>query len=172
MPLKHFYIERHNRVVTLICSKINNYIPKENVVVHTDKFLKPSLFDNSIDINCTFLTSSTRPDITIIDYHSKSVKLVEISTPFDAHIDKCFSTKFLKYSPLAGEIQELGFSTDVIVLIIGSLGNVHNKFVSGLMMCALPRYDAIFLTKYLSISSIIGSYKAWKKRCKLHFKYE
>ena len=172
MPLKSYYIERHNRVVSLISSKIHNYILRENVSILTDKFLKPSIFDNSININCTFSTPSTRPDITIIDYTSKKVKLIEISTPFDAHIDKCFSTKYLKYSPLASEIKDLDYSIEIIILIIGSLGNVHCKLVSGLMMCALPRYEADFLAKYLSISSIIGSFKVWKKRCQLHFTHE
>ena len=172
MPLKNFYIERHNRVLDLIFTKILHYISNDNVTIYKDKFLKPSNFDDSLAEHCTFLTSSTRPDITVIDHETKHVKIIEISTPFDAHIDKCFSSKFLKYAPLASEIEELGFSTQIIILIIGSLGNVHQNFVSGLMMCALPRYDAVFLTKYLSISSIIGSFRIWKKRCQLHFRYE
>ena len=69
-------------------------------------------------------------------------------------------SNFFEYSPFAVKIEELGFSTDIIVLIICSLGNIHYKFVSGLMICALPRHDAIFEAKYLSI---IGSFKIWKK---------
>ena len=172
MPLKSYYIERHNRIVKLICAKINSHVISDNVAILTDKFLKPSTFDNKINNDCTFTTSCNRPDITVIDHSSKSVKIIEISTPFDAHIDKCFASKFLKYSPLASEIENLGFATDVIVLILGSLGSVHNRFVSGLLMCALPRQDALFLTRYLSISSIIGSFRIWKKRCQLHFRYE
>ena len=50
----------------------------------------------------------------------------------------------------AVKIEDLGFSTDIIVLIIGSLGNIRYKFVSVLMMCALPRHEAIFESKYLN----------------------
>ena len=103
------------------------------------------------------------PDIKVNDHFSKSVKFIEIRTPFRAHVKKCFGSKSLKYTPLASEIESLGFSTDVIFLIIGGLGIVHNRFVSGLLMCELPKHDTLYLTRYLSISSIIRSFRIWKK---------
>ena len=172
MPLKSYYIERHDRIVNLICSKISSHIISDDAAILSDTFLKPCTFDNTISSDCTFTTSYNRPDITVIDHSSKNVKIIEISTPFDSHIDKCFASKSLKYTPLASEIDNLGFSTDVIVLIIGSLGSVHCRFVSGLLMCELPKHDVLYLTRYLSISSIIGSFRIWKKRCQLHSRYE
>ena len=46
------------------------------------------------------------------------------------------------------EINQFGFMTEVIVLIIGSLGNVHFRFVSGLMKCGLTKRESNSLSKY------------------------
>ena len=62
----------------------------------------------------------------------KEVALTEISVPFDAHLDICYKNKFNKYFPLSVEINALGYRTQIIVLVIGALGNVHKKFLSGL----------------------------------------
>ena len=173
MSLKNIYIDRHNRLVDLVFEKIKYYIGcNENVSVIKDKFVKPFMFVNEIDSNTTFITNATRPDIVVIDKTSKNVKIIEISTPFDAHLDKCFDSKYVKYCSLSSEISSLGFDTDIIVLIIGSSGSVHRKFVSGLQMCNIPKTESLRLTKYLSISTIIGSYKCWKLRCQLHFPFE
>jgi len=60
-----------------------------------DSVLSPELFHGS---NISFETSSTRPDITIIDEENRDVLLAEIAVPFDAHIDICYKKKFLKYN--------------------------------------------------------------------------
>ena len=105
-----------------------------------------------------------------MNYELKEVKIVEISTPFDAFIDNTYQSKFDKYFPLTLEISNFNFTAEVIVLVVGSLGTIHNHFVTGLVKCELPKYEAKFLSKYCSISSIIGSYRVWKRRCWLFFK--
>ena len=72
-----------------------------------------------------------------------------------------------KYYPLCIEINELGFSTKIIVLVIGSLGHVHSKFIRGLTKIGINKKEAKMLTKYCSISAVIGSSKVWKTRCRL-----
>ena len=65
---------------------------------------------------CITITHSNRLDITVIDYETKIVKIIRTSwsTPFDAHIDKLwFSSKTLKHSPLASEIEDLGLVLDL-----------------------------------------------------------
>ena len=104
----------------------------------------------------------------MIDKASKTVTLIEVSLPFDTFMNKCYESKFDKYFPLSLEINQFGFTTEVIVLIIGSLGNVHFRFVSGLMKCGLTKRESNNLSKYCSISSVIGSSKVWKTRCRLN----
>ena len=92
--------------------------------------------------------------------------LIEILVPFDARMSITYEQKFQKYFPLSLEINELGYSTKIVVLIVGSLGFVHSRFASGLKLCGISRAEAKFLASYCSISAIIGSHRAWKLRCK------
>ena len=81
----------------------------------------------------TFLvTNATKPDICIIDYEMKTVIIIEISTPFDAHIDKCYQSKFDKYFPLSLEISQFDFRVKIVVLIVGSIGSIHKRFITGI----------------------------------------
>ena len=93
--------------------------------------------------------------------------MVEIAVPFDTFIGETYQTKFEKYLPLATEIIQFGFRTKVIVLVIGSLGNVHKNFISGLIKLNVSKKIAKTLAKFCSIGTIIGSPKAWKTRCRL-----
>ena len=163
---KDMYMKRHNRVLDFVHAKVAAAAPASHTVLK-DKVLKQSVFCEQ-HTDQTFHTAHTRPDITIIDKTNKRVTLVEVSIPFDGFIDQCYQSKFDKYLPLCLEINQLGYRSDCIVLVIGSLGNVHTRFISGLMKVGVSRSEATFLAKYLSISSIIGSFQVWKARCRNH----
>ena len=106
--------------------------------------------------------------IVLIDDENKSVIITEISVPFDVFIGQCFQSKFDKYFPLCCEINELGYHTEIVVLILGSLGHVHKKFVSGLMKNNITKTEAKFITNFCSVSAMMGSFFAWKQRCRLN----
>ena len=107
-----------------------------------------------------------RVRVFIINRGEKEVTIIDISTPFDAFLETCYNQKFNKYLPLSMELNDLGFRTKIFVLVIGSLGHVHRRFVSGLKNIGFSQTESKFLAKYLSISVIIGSYKVWKFRCR------
>jgi hypothetical protein len=132
--------------------------------------LKLSHFlENSHSQTNTFQNAHTRPDIVIIDHIQKQVKITEISVPFDCHIDTCYQEKFNKYFPLSMEINSLGYHCEIIVLIMGTLGVTHKKFIPGLIKMNISKAESKFLAKFCSISSIIGSHQVWKERCRNHF---
>ena len=162
---KNDYQRRHNRIVDLIFDKIKFAVKdkSETIEIYKDSFIKPNLFYSDLE---NFINPHNRPDIFTIDQELKHVTITEVSVPFDAHLDKCNNEKFNKYSPLGRELDELGYSVTIVVLIIGSLGHVHKRFVSGLKLAGLNQTNAKFLAKYCSISAIIGSYKVWQQRCK------
>ena len=166
--LNSFYVERHNRIVNVVFEKLKYHCSKNNMCFFKEKPLTPSLF--MFDEGVQFVSNAIKPDIVTIDYEMKEVKIIEISTPFDAFIDSTYQSKFDKYFPLTLEISDFDFTAEIIVLIIGSCGTIHKRFVPGLVKCQIPKYEAKFLAKYCSISSIIGSYRVWKRRCKLFFK--
>ena len=137
--------------------------PTPNMKVIKDGILTPSVFQ---DVNHgSFGTTHRRPDITIINRETGELNLIEIAVSFDIHILETYQAKFDKYCPLCREINQLEFDTKVIVLIIGSLGHVHSKFISGLTKIGIDQKEAKMLTKYCSISAVIGSSKVWKTRC-------
>ena len=153
------YQQRHNRIVDLIYNKVKCG-EKE---VFKDTVLKPTMF------HCTmqnFRHEHNRPDIVLVDRDIQRVTIVEIAVPFDAHIPLCFQNKFEKYFPLSLELSELNYCCEIIVLVIGSLGSVHSKFTTGLKKLGISHTEANFLARHCSISSIIGSNRVWRERCK------
>ena len=96
--------------------------------------------------------------------HTYKAFIVELSVPFDRFIDLCYQHKFNKYIELCNKCNELGYHTRIIVLIIGSLGLVHNKFVNGLKVIGLTTSKAKAIAKYVSVSAQIGSYLCWSSK--------
>ena len=91
---------------------------------------------------------------------------MEVAVPFDPFAQVCYQTKFDKYLPLCQRIQDLDFQCTIIILIVGSLGSIHSRFVSGLRLAGIPVRRGRAIAKYCSVSAMIGSRLAWKRRCK------
>ena len=161
--IREVYQKRHNRIVDLIHEKIKNANNESTVL--KDRVLTPGVFGD--EPRPQFATQNTRPDIVLIDRENKQVIITEVSIPFDCHSSTCYQEKFNKYFPLSLEINNMGYRTQIIVLVIGSLGHIHSKFVSGLLKNNVVKHEAKFLARYCAISAMIGSYKAWKSRCRL-----
>ena len=163
--MQALYQKRHNRIIDMLHKKITTMtIHKESRIIK-DSIITPQLFDANSEI-LNFDAHATRPDIVIINDSEKTAFIIEFSAPFDAFIGKCYSEKFSKYFPLSLEINSLGYHTKIVVLIIGSLGHVHKRFVNGLKMIGLTNTDSKFTAKFYSTSIIIGSFKIWKQRCR------
>ena len=156
------YQARHNRVVDILENKLASKFC--NVTIMKDKILKPCHFDQSS--TDSFVSRECRPDIVMIDNENRKVFIIEVSVPFDAHMNLTYRHKFDKYIPLSLEVNNYGYHTQVIVLIVGSLGNVHSRFKSGLKIIGLPKYETNFLANYCSISAILGSRNVWNRRCR------
>ena len=161
--MKNIYQKRHNRLVDLLHSKLTS--KKQNVNIIKDSIIRPQMFDETT-ARLQFQCPAIRPDIVIINNSDKTAFIVEIATPFDAFLGRCYDEKFNKYFPLSVELSELGYYTKVVVLLIGSLGHVHKKFVNGLKILGFSSKESKFMAKFYSTSVIIGSYKVWKQRCK------
>ena len=83
---------------------------------------------------------------------------------YDSFLDLCYREKFAKYMPLCLALEGAGFSTKVIVLVLGSLGHVHRRFITGLQMLGIGTQRAKTLTRYLATSVMIGSRRVWERR--------
>ena len=157
------YQARHNRVVDLIFDKIVS--ANKSHVCYKDSVLTPQVIDPMSELR-SFQHRHVRPDIVVIDRESKSVVITEIAVPFDAFLPVTYDSKFKKYYPLCSEVGQLGYSATIVVLIIGSLGSVHCKFVPGLMKNNVSKAESKYLAQYCSTSAVIGSHRVWMSRCK------
>lgn len=94
----------------------------------------------------------------MLDKESKRVYLVEIYVSyFDAHFDACFENRFDKYYSLSMEFNKLDYMTSVIVLILGSVGHLHSRCVSGVILLCVCRDEASVVRNCISNRSIIVS---------------
>lgn len=104
-------------------------------VVQTDWF-------NTEETNVQLNNFPNTLDITILDQTKRSVMFVEIGCSFDLYMDMCFNSKMLKYQPLISAIEGLGYKCRLVVLVFGSLGNVHKLALRGLQQTGLSKTAA------------------------------
>ena len=157
---KTMYIERHNRAVNHLYTEIRRVKSSEGVVVLNNKCITAQLFcgQDAFDVQ------HNKPDITIIDHVNKETFLVEVSHPYDLFLEQCYQHKFDRYMPLCLSIQNTGHRCTIIVLVIGALGLVHRRYVSGLQKLGFNKPVSKAIAKYFSISSMIGSRRVWRRR--------
>ena len=90
--------------------------------------------------------------------------IVEISCLYDAFVNTCSNTKFAYYQPLKELINvATPYSCKTMVLILGSLGTIHNRLASGLKMLGFPNRHCKAIAKYIGVRATIGSNIVWKK---------
>ena len=94
------YQQRHNRIVDLIFDKIRSLSQYEHIKLFKDCILKPSMVDSD---NEQFTHAHTRPDIFAIDNVLKHVTIIEISIPFDAHLDRCYNENLINITLCPGK---------------------------------------------------------------------
>ena len=154
------YIERHDRTVDHIHDQIMKCTGHKHNQILKNKCIIGPMFGAEPFLGI----QHNKPDICIIDNRLKECTIVEVSHPYDAFIETCYNHKFDKYMELCLHIQESGYRCTIIVLVIGSLGLVHHRFVSGMCKIGFNKAVAKGIAKYLSISSSIGSRRVWRRR--------
>ena len=155
--LKGLYTDRHDRVVELVKDQLIKNIATEFCTVLQDQRVHFPGFSSANVVH-------NRPDITFIDHSNSSAFIVEVALPYDSFIDTCYQQKFNKYMPLCLALSEAGFSTKIIVLVLGSLGHVHRRFISGLKLLGISSQQSKALAQYTSNSAMIGSRRVWERR--------
>ena len=156
---RNMYIERHDRAVNHLFDQIKRVKTSEGIVLLNNKCITGQRFGTY-----EFVAEHNKPDITIIDHQNKQTFIIEVSHPYDLFIEDCYKHKFDKYMPLCLDVQGTGHRCTIIVLVIGALGLVHRRYVSGLQRIGFSKTVAKAIAKYLSLSSMIGSRRIWRRR--------
>ena len=159
---KSLYQKRHNRIANILTRNISDSNPGFDTL--SDQLVKPCNFDASFAPSQTFVgLQAIRPDAMFIDKTNRTCLLMEVAVPFDAFVGECYESKLNK--PLCQSIHDLGYECKILVFIIGSLGSVHPRFVSGLKLAGIPPRRGRAIAKYCSVSAAVGSRMAWRRRC-------
>ena len=136
-------------------------------MILADQLVQLSYFENnSQPTQVPTVFEHTRPDLCVVDHATRTCLIVEVPVPFDVFVNDCYQSRFNRYLPLCQAITEKGYDCKMIVLIVGSLGSVHCRFVSGLRLIGISTSRAKHIAKYCSVSAMTGSKIIWKQRCR------
>ena len=161
------HIARHDRIVNLIVKDIKHHFTA-SMKMYTNTRVTASMFHLCNDQNAFSHLSANTPDVVVVNEESREVSVLEMACTFDSNLEEAFMTKVIKYQQLVDIISELGYRCTLLVFIFGSLGHAHRLVVRGLRLLGLSKKDAKGLTKYCSVSAIIGSRHIWRRRCHLY----
>ena len=161
------YIARHDRIVDLIVKDISHHTPAP-VKMYTHACVNASMFHLCNDQHPLSQLSANTPDVVLVNEESREVSVLEVACTFDTSLEEAFMTKVLKYQPLVNAISELGYRCTLLVFVFGSLGHAHRLVVRGLCRLGMSKKEAKRLSKYCSVSAIIGSRHIWQRRCYLY----
>ena len=148
MEFRNIYVARHDRIVAHIRDEVIKIHP--HVDVFSDQPITGDLLDSQTDFQ---FIHHRKPDLLICDRQTMKSFIVEISCPYDAFVNTCYNTKFDYYQPL-NELINIAtpYSCKTIVLIVGSLGTIHNRLTSGLKMLGFPNRRCKAIAKYIGVN--------------------
>ncbi len=127
--------------------------------------VKTNWFQHEISDSDHFINIPNTPDIVMLNSVENSACIIDVGCCFDLYMDTCYYSKVLKYQPLLECILQLGYECTLVVLVSGSLVQVHRNVVRGLQLGGMQKRGAKKLAKFCSVSAIIGSMHIWRRRC-------
>ncbi|XP_072182267.1 uncharacterized protein [Diadema setosum] len=109
---------RHNSILQYLVSFIGKVKP-DKVICHADL---PGHDINGGTVPSDLTPTSERPDIVLVNQSSKSVVIGELTVPFKSNIDSAHNRKSEKYASLVLDIENQGYSFELICFEVGSRG--------------------------------------------------
>ncbi|CAH1163505.1 unnamed protein product [Phaedon cochleariae] len=105
---------------------------------------------------------ANKPDIVLLDHHSKAMFVIEFSAPAEPNIVLKEGEKRTKYRDLLFELRRLypDHSVELVILIIGSLGSTRHTLLSEIQKTPACRDKAHILTGGMQKAVILGSLRS------------
>ena len=154
------YKKRHDQVAKFIHWKLAQYYGFE--VVDQWWLHKPdSVLSNTackLMWDFTIVADSpiahNRPDITLIDKQSNTVKFIDIAIPGDCRIKQKVIEKKEKYTDLCIRVQRMWSSATIVVpVVIGALGSVPRDLEESLFLIGLEGWTIPTLQKTVLLNT-------------------
>ncbi|XP_071507989.1 uncharacterized protein, partial [Diadema antillarum] len=117
------YNYRHDSILQYLVSFIGKVKP-DKVICHADL---PGHDINGGTVPSDLTPTSERPDIVLVNQSSKSVVIGELTVPFESNIDSAHNRKSEKYASLVLDIENQGYSCELICFEVGSRGLVTKE---------------------------------------------
>ena len=123
------YTWRHNSVLQHLITKIKAKYDSSEYRIFCDL---PGLMTGISTIPTSVIVTNSKPDICLVNDTKKEIVLIELTIPFDTNITAAHERKSLKYEHLKNDIEDKGYSVDLITLEIGSRGLISKENVTKL----------------------------------------
>ncbi len=104
-----------------------------------------------------------RPDIVLVDRAGREITIGELTVPFERNIDEAHKRKIEKYSSLKSDIEDNGYTCNVLCFEIGSHGFIPKatkQCIHGLMVkynskCKFLKCHMNNIRKFVILASYI-----------------
>ena len=140
------YTWRHNSVLQYMAKTLSDFNIPENKV-YADL---PGWMINNSTIPQHIITSSQRPDLVIVDQSRKIVSLLELTCSFEreTNFTNAHNRKLERYAALTSDIENRGFTVNLLPFEIGSRGLIRNQTKSDLLLCLKSQHSYKIGTKF------------------------
>ncbi|KAK7929282.1 hypothetical protein WMY93_005677 [Mugilogobius chulae] len=120
--------------------------------------------DKSLAFPPNIVSTRLRPDLVLWSNSSRKVFIVELTVPWEEAIDEAYERKKLRYSQLAAEAEERGWSVLVYPVEVGCRGFVANSTIRLLKEVGITGRAQKKLIKELATSAEKSSHWLWLRR--------
>ena len=123
---------------------------------------------NGGTIPSDILTTSTRPDIVIINRHTKQIDLLELTVSFEKNIEKASKIKEKRYLDIKQDLEVAGWSTNLVPFEVGSRGQVTKRNRSSIYNVTKRHHinlNHTQITKDMSKISLLCSFSVFQAHC-------
>ena len=154
---------RHDSVLTYLAETLKESLP-DNISLYAD------LEGHSINggtLPPHIAITGSRPDLVLINTTEKTVWLLELTVSFETNFDAAHTRKKLRYTSLAEDITEAGYTCNNVPFEIGSRG--HVSLANKTTLCTMhslckPKTRLSKFTQDISKISLLCSYSIYLSR--------
>ena len=154
---------------------LRRYNARHDEVLHTiEAFMKESLPEDMTilaDLNDHYqfppvlAPTDLRPDLVAYSEETKSAILVELTVCFETNFEEARARKEAKYSELVDEVEQNGYTVDMITIEVGSRGFVNFDSFRNLQdAVGASQKELHHLLISVSSTAIKGSFTIWTNR--------
>ena len=123
---------------------------------------------NHSTIPADIISTAVRPDLVIVNRNEKRIELLELTCSFESNAESAHQLKFRKYLDLQEDLQNMGWSVQLLPFEIGSRGHISKRNKDSINQCLKRNQMKVNnnkLFKDLSKISLLCSFVIFQAHC-------